>query len=248
MVWRSASGPGTGEVRGRHRPEDAAFDPEQVISTPAFGPVSSEALEVTEDRLGDFAAGFVQGDDANRRIVVAVWDRPPGRPMGLSSAKPRKTRRATLKWRPGSDLWGAQRFRVLIDGSPAGETDRSFLTLNAPLDDGPHTWQVTAIDRRGQETPMPPRTLRVDGSAPILRPTISGKRKAGQPIKVRARALDEGYGLDYVEIDWGDKSPRYRGTATVTHRYRRGTFKLAVKAVDRSRNVTRKVYTLKIKK
>jgi hypothetical protein len=248
MAWRATTGPETGEVRARHRPEAAAFEPEQVVSTPDFGPAATDGLEATEDRLGDFAVGFLQGTPASRRVVVAVWDRPPGRPMGLSSAKPRKTRRATLKWRPGSDLWGAQRFRVLVDGAPAGETDRSFITLAAPLDDGPHTWQVTGIDRRGQETPMPERTLRVDGSAPLLSVKISGKRKAGQPIKVRARAEDEGYGLDYVEVDWGDSSPRYRGVVTQTHRYRRGTFTLAVKAVDKARNVTRKVYTLKIKK
>ena len=248
MAWRSTNGAGETEVRARYRPEAKAFDPEQVISTPAFGPAALEGLEVTEDRLGDFVVGFMQGPAESRRIVVAIFDRPPGRPMGLSSAKPRKGRRATLKWRPGADLWGAQRFRVTIDGSPAGETDRSFITLKNPLDDGAHTWQVTAIDRRGQETPMPERTLRVDGSAPTLRVTVAGKRQAGQPIKVSTRAFDEGYGLDYVEVDWGDKSPRYRGTRTQTHRYRRGTYKLAVKAVDRSRNVTRKVYTLRIKK
>lgn len=248
MLWRSAQGPGTAEVRGRYRPEDAAFDPEQVLSTPAFGPVGEE-LEVTEDRLGDFAAGFLQGAPGSRRVVVAVWDRPPGRPMGLSSSKPRRTRRATLKWRPAADLWGAQRFRVIVDGVVAGETEHSFLKLKDPLTDGPHTWSVVAIDRRGQENPMGTRRLRVDGTRPKLRVRLTGKRKAGMAIKVSARASDGfgGYGLSYVEVDWGDRSPRFRGVRG-QHRYRRGTYKLAVKAVDKARNVTRRVYTLRIKK
>jgi hypothetical protein len=249
MVWRSSAGPATGEVRARFRPDAKAFDPEQVISTPDFGPVPPDALEITEDRLDDFAVGFLQGAPGSYRVVVASWDRPPGTPMGLSSAKPRKTRRATLKWRPGSDLWGAQRFRVIIDGVPAGETDRSFLQLKDPLIDGAHTWGVVAIDRRGQETPMRTRTLRVDGLPPLLKVTIDGKRKAGMAIKVSATASDGsgGYGLSYVEIDWGDASPRFRGLRS-QHRYRRGKFSLAVKAVDKARNVTRRVYTLRIKK
>jgi hypothetical protein len=250
MAWRSTTGPGTGEVRARYRPEAKAFDAEQVISTPEFGPAAPDGLEATEDRLGDFALGYLQGTPGSYRVVTSVFDRPPGTPFGLSSAKPRKTRRATLKWRPGSDLWGAQTFKVFIDGVLAETTDRSFVTLKNPLIDGAHTWQVFAADRRGQETAMKKRTLRVDGTPPDLTVKLSGKRKAGMPIKLRATADDGsgGYGLSYVEVDWGDGSLRYRGTATQLHRYRRGKFALAVKAVDKARNVTRRVYTMRIKK
>jgi hypothetical protein len=249
MAWRATTGPGTGEVRARYRPEAKAFDPEQVVSTPDFGPAAPDGLEATEDRLGDFVLGYLQGVPGSYRVVTSVFDRPPGTPFGLSSAKPRKTRRATLKWRPGSDLWGAQTFKLLIDGVPAQTTDRSFVTLKTPLIDGAHTWQVIAVDRRGQESPMKVRTLRVDGTAPYMKVTIAGKRKAGMPIKLAIEADDGsgGYGVSYVEVDWGDGSPRFRGLAA-QHRYRRGKFSLAVKSVDKARNVTRRVYSLRIKK
>lgn len=248
VAWRSAAGPDTGEVRARYRRASQAFDPEQVLSTPDFGPAVAGGLEIAVDRLGDFAIGFLQGPAGSRRVVVASWDRPPGRPLGLSSSKPRGARRVLLKWRPGTDLWGPQRFKVLIDGVLAQETNKPSVRLTTPLSDGPHTWQAIAVDRRGQESPMVPRTVRVDGSRPRLRVKVRGRRTAGNLIGVTARATDPrpGYGIRYVRIDWGDGSPPVLAREGL-HRYRRGVFEVTVTAVDRARNVTRRVHRLRIR-
>jgi hypothetical protein len=247
IAWRATAGPNSGEVRARYRPEKAAFEPEQVVSIPDFGPAATDGLELARDRLGDFAVGFLQGLPSSRRIVVAVYDRPPGAPQGMTSTRPRKTIRPHLQWRPGAELWGAQTFKVLVDGQLEETTGRSTSTITNPLDDGAHTWQVIAVDRRGQETAGKPRTLRIDSTPPDVAVKIGGKRKAGKEIKLRATVQESGYGLRYTQIDWGDGSPRILGSNGV-HRYRRGKYELAVKAVDKAGNVTRNVYSLRIKK
>ena len=247
MAWRSTTGAGA-EVRARYRPEAKAFDPEQVLSVPGFGPAAPDRLEVAEDRLGDFALGFLQGDPAARRVVVAVYDRPPGKPFGLSSEKPRKLRGGVLKWRAGTDLWGPTKFVVYIDGTPMGETDRTEFPLPSVLPDGAHKWQVVAVDRRGQEVAMTPRTLRVDGLPPTLRVKIVGRRKAGNPIKVTVRAGDgRGYGVKRVRIYWGDQPGVFFEGRTAVHRYRKGRFTLVVRAGDKAGNVTRRSFTLRIR-
>ena len=247
MAWRSVAG-GPAEVRARYRPEAKAFDPEQVLSVPDFGPVTPEGLEIAEDRLGDFALGFVQGDPAARRLVVAVWDRPPGRPFGLSSDKPRRLRGAVLKWRAGTDLWGAQKFVVSVDGIPLGETDKTEFPLPAALPDGAHKWQVTAVDRRGQQSPMRPRTVRLDGTPPTLRVKITGRRRAGNPIRVAVRASDgDGYGVKRVRIYWGDRAGVFFEGRNAFHRYRKGRFTLVVRAGDQAGNVTRESFPLRIR-
>ena len=243
MAWRS-----NGDVRARFRPTAKAFDPEQVLSLPDLGPAAPDGLEVAEDRLSDFAIGFLQGDPAARRVVVAVWDRPPGRPFGLSSEKPRKLRGSVIKWRAGAELWGPQRFLIMIDGRQVGETDRTEFPLPLTLADGAHTWQVIAVDRRGQQSPMTPRTLRVDRRAPGLRVTVSGRRRAGSPIRVTVRARDRGgYGLKRVRIYWGDRPGVFFEGTIAYHRYARGNHELVVRAVDRAGNVSRKTFRLRIR-
>ena len=247
MAWRSTTGAGT-EVRARYRPDAKAFDPEQVLSVPDFGPAAPDRLEVTEDRLGDFAVGFLQGDPTARRVVVAVWDRPPGKPLGLSSEKPRRLKGSVLKWRAGTDLWGPTNFVVSIDGTPIGETDKTEFPLPLALPDGAHKWQVAAVDRRGQQTLMTPRTLRVDGTPPVLRVKITGRRRAGNPIKVAVRASDpDGYGVKRVRIYWGDQAGVFFEGRSAMHRYRKGRFTLVVRAVDKAGNVTRDSTSLRIR-
>ena len=81
-----------------------------------------------------------------------------------------------------------------------------------------------------------------------LRVTVSGKRRRGSPLKVTVRAFDgKGSGLQYVEIDFGDRSRRVRATRA-SHRYRAGKFTLTVKAVDKTGNVARRTVKLRIKK
>jgi len=129
-----------------------------------------------------------------------------------------------------------------------GETTSDTLTPRVPLATGKHTWMVEAVDVRGQTSRSRVRTLRIDAVAPTLTVKVTGKRVAGQNLKVTVRAKDAGgAGLGHVTVDYGDKSAK-SDKATTRHKYKRGTFKLKVAAVDKAGNVTRKEVRLRIKK
>jgi hypothetical protein len=191
---------------------------------------------------------MVQGNPGARALAVAVFDRPPGAPfIETSQAYKRKTR-PELRWRPGLELWGAQTYRVYMDGVMIGQTTNDTLVPATPLTAGKHTWQVESVDRSGQTARSRVRTLKIDSIPPTLKVTLSGKRVAGKPLKIAVKATDTGgAAMDHITVDYGDHSPTTR-TATTRHRYKRGKFTLKVAAVDKAGNVTRKEVKLRIKK
>ena len=183
-----------------------------------------------------------------RALSVAVFDRPPGAPFIESSQTYKRKTRPELRWRPGLELWGAQTYRVYMDGVQIGQTQNDTLVPATPLTTGKHSWQVEAVDRAGQTTRSRVRTLRIDATVPTLKVSVSGKRVAGAGLKVRVTVSDRGgAGLDHITVDYGDKSATSRSRSTV-HRYRRGTYRLRVAAVDKAGNVTRKEVRLRIKR
>ena len=191
---------------------------------------------------------MVQGIAGARALAVAVFDRPPGAPFIESSQTYKRKTRPELRWRPGLELWGAQTYRVYMDGVQIGQTQNDTLVPATPLTTGKHSWQVEAVDRAGQTTRSRVRTLRIDATAPTLQVAVSGKRVAGAGLKIRVTVSDRGgAGLDHITVDYGDKSATSRSRSTV-HRYKRGTFRLKVAAVDKAGNVTRKEVRLRIKK
>jgi hypothetical protein len=135
-----------------------------------------------------------------------------------------------------------------MDGVVIGQTKNDRLVPAVPLKPGQHTWQVEAVDRLGQTSRSRARTLRVDSLAPSLKVKVSGRRAAGQALKIAVSAKDRGgAGLDHITVDYGDRSRKSRFART-SHRYRRGTFRLKVVAVDKAGNVARKEVKLRIKR
>jgi hypothetical protein len=135
-----------------------------------------------------------------------------------------------------------------MDGVQIGQTTGTTLVPATPLTTGKHTWQVESVDRAGQAVRSRVRTLKIDATPPTLRVKVSGKRKAGQLLKITVTARDAGgSGLDHVTVDYGDRSGTTH-TRTTRHRYKRGKFTLKVAAVDKAGNVTRKQTKLTIKK
>lgn len=248
VVWRTGY-PDATFVRARYKDETStAVGPEFTISNPALGPVADPGVMLGGDRLGDFAAAMVQGTPGAYTLTGAVYDRAPGTPFIEETTTYKRKTRPELRWRPGLDLWGAQRFRVLVDNVVIGETSVDVFTPRTPLTTGKHTWQIEAIDARGQTSRSRVRTLRIDAVAPTLSVKVSGKRQANQNLKITVRAKDAGgAGLDHITVDYGDKSAK-SSKATTRHRYKRGTFRLKVAAVDKAGNVTRKEVRLRIKK
>ena len=109
-------------------------------------------------------------------------------------------------------------------------------------------WQVEAVDQRRPDLAQPRAHAEDRLHAPTLRVSVSGKRVAGQALKIAVTATDTGgSGMDHITVDYGDRS-KTSSAATTRHRYRRGTFTLKVAAVDKAGNVTRKQVRLRIKK
>jgi len=251
LAWRHTDPSGVASLRGRLKPDEARFEGEVQLSG-GLGTIEPGQFAIASDRLAGFAVAMIQGATlAGRYVTVAVPDRPPGRPGGQTTGTWQRRARPRFKWAPGIDLWGQQRFRVIVGGQVVGETTATSLTPNVTLTTGrPLPWRVIAIDRRGQQVASKERFVRLDKVAPRVVARVRGRRKARQPLKVTVTGLDgRGSGVSYVEVQYGDRTgtvkqpKRFSGT----HRYRRrGTFRLRVRVVDNAGNVARKAVRLRI--
>jgi hypothetical protein len=137
---------------------------------------------------------------------------------------------------------------VLIDGVESGRTTETRFAPAEALADGMHTWQVIALDARGQERAGTLRRIGVDATGPRVAVRVSGPRRAGRVLRVRVRALDgRGSGVRKVVIRWGDGS-RSRAARSGVHRYRAGQFRLRATATDRVGNRGSAVVRLRIRR
>ena len=238
VAWRTAAG----EVRSRRKNGEEGFEPEFIASNPVYGPVEAVQVGIGSDRSGNTAVAMLQGGAGGRRLTVSVYDRLPGRPVVLSSIRYR-ARKPLIKWAVGSENWGVQTFTVVVDGKAIGQTTKNRLTSPRALRKGTHRYYVRATDRRGQVSTSRTRTFRVDSGLPSLRLTV---RRSGRLVRVSAVARDRGpAGMDYVSVDWGDRSRKQRGSRR-SHRYKKGRYTLTVRAVDKAGNVTAKKKVLRI--
>lgn len=258
LAWvESPAGTGPGV---RLRPfDDFVPQGEAVLTRPELGPVDpTRGFDVVTDRAGSGIVAWVQTNPVlpgARTIVAGYLDRPPRAFAGYTATKYRDLARPKLAWAEAIDLWGPITYRVFLDGTQITElVDRRSYTPVDPIPDGLHTWQVQAIDRRGQITSTRTRNLRVDTTPPELTVRVSGERKAGRGLKVTVEAADvqnpRASGLKRVRIQWGD------GTTTTTksfkgtyvHRYRRGKYTLRVSATDKAGGATVVTRSLRIAK
>ena len=237
LAWRVADPSGNAGVQGRLQPEPTRpFDPEVQLSRPDLGAVPAGQLAMAGDKLAGFAVAMAQGPPANRAITVALHDNPPSRPGPIERRAWQSSRRAKLQWRPGRVLWGPQRFRVLIGGRVAGETTGSSLRPARRLSASrPITYQVIAIDARGQETPSPKRKVRFDNVAPRFKVRVRGPRRAGSALRVVVKPRDgKGSGVSSVRVRYGDSKRvvKQRKRFSGRHVYRRGRYTLKVTVTD----------------
>ena len=134
-----------------------------------------------------------------------MQDKPPGRPGPIARNAWQSGAAAKLRWRPGRDLWGQQRYRVIVGGKVAGETTGLSLVPKVTLSGKrPLKYQVIAIDVRGQQTASPVRSVRFDNFPPKFRVRIGGKRRAGRALHVVVKPRDRGSGVREVRVRYGD--------------------------------------------
>lgn len=246
VAWRREPGGGApATIQARYKVDGKPYEAETTLSNPSFGPVAGPPAMAT-DKNGDFAVAFVQGVPGSQRLVTAVYDKSPAPAAPQSTSRYQRRNQPRLVWRPSSELWGAQIFKVFVDGVEVGTTDKTEFFVPAALPDGPHRWRVAAIDRRGQVVTNQDRLLRVDSVAPRARIVVTGVRRRGRALRMRVSADDgRGSGLGAVTVRFGDGS---RATQRLSsHRYRRsGRFRLVARVADRAGNVAETTVRLRI--
>ncbi|MEY2512652.1 MAG: hypothetical protein QOJ89_10 [bacterium] len=223
------------------------------LSQPELGPVDpAGGFDIATDRGAGAVAGWVQGDAGDRKLVAGFFDRPPGRFLGYTGTGCCRGPLPTLSWQTPFEIWGPLRYEVLVDGQLVGQSSTTALTLAQPLDGGTHSWQVRAIDIRGQTSRTKTRTLRIDARQPLL---SVGYKRHKRVVTLGVRGRDDtrngpyASGLERVVVSWGDRTPVASapfGLRTV-HRYRHGgTYQLRIVARDRAGNETVDARTLRI--
>jgi hypothetical protein len=237
VAWRVVSPGGGVSLRGRMQPEPTKpFDPEVELSRPDLGAVPAGQYAVTADRLAGFVVAMAQGPPTSRAITVALQDRLPGRPGAIAHSAWQSSRRPKLEWRAGRDLWGPQRFRVVVGGKVVGETTGTSIVPSQRLSAGrPISYQVIAIDARGQENASRTRKVRFDNVAPKFKVRILGKRRAGRALRIVVNPRDgKGSGVSEVRVRYGDSKHvvKQRKRFGGRHAYRKGTFTLRVTVYD----------------
>jgi hypothetical protein len=241
MAWLQSSG---GDVAVQARAFDNAKPgPVVTISKPELGTVDAAAgFDAASNRAGDVVVAYVQGTGADRKLVVASYDRAPGAFVGNTSTGWRNAAQPKLSWGASFELWGSPLYTVFVDGKPAGQTRETGLTLPAAVADGVHRWYVVASDRRNQQTRSKTREFRVDATAPVAEVRLDGTLRERQTITFFTGATDPASpvasGLKSTVLDFGDGSPAVAVTGAIKHRFRRGTFTVKVTVTDRAGNVT----------
>src|ERR1700761_3790383 len=251
VVWQQNPGTtGPAEVRLRYAPTGGDLGPEQVISTPALGATNADqGLEAAGDVAGDAAAAWVQGSGADTRIVAAQLFQPPGGFNPSTSFAYAITAQPALSWGAASELWGAPEYVVKVDGVAVGQTTATSFIPPAPLANGRHTYQVTAVNAAGLATAARAAAVFVDTVKPTVSLTLSGTRAVGYTIHLRVRYSDPpppglpksaASGVKTADVTWGDGSAKSRiRRTTATHVYKRKhTDTVTVTVTDRAGNRT----------
>ena len=239
IAWFAGNNGTDVTVRGRRFAEVQylKLEPEVTLSNPAFGAVDADAgLVGGSTRVSDHVVAFVQGANGERRLVAAVYDEPPARPLGQNTTNLRKL--ARFKWASARDLWPPIVYRVFVDGEQVAETGDTELPVTPGLvSDGRHRWYVLAVDRRGQATAGPPRIVRIDNTPPLLRASI-GRRGRNVGVRVR-RFADRGRsasGRSRIVVDFGN-GKRARIGSAIRYTYPRGgTYRVRVLGYDKAGN------------
>jgi hypothetical protein len=127
-------------LRGRWLPDRGRAGGPALLARGAAGPLSASA-----NRIGDTAVAVVAGG----AVGVAMYDLPPSAPT-LRDLPDVVRRRVLVRWVPGQEFGGRQRYRVLVDGRLAGATTGTSLRVR--LRRGRHRITVVGVDRRGQRS------------------------------------------------------------------------------------------------
>jgi len=247
VAWEDSGG--GGEVRARYAAVVGVFGPETVVSNPALGAVDpAGGLTTAMDADGDFAVAFVQGTGVGRRLVAAVDAQAPTAPHLHRSPVFSRTGHPTFLWGQSSENWGPIVYQVNVNGRAVARTPGLSVTTLVRLAQGVDSFQVLAINARGDAAPSATGRLIVIRTPPRLGVSVGGARRAGALVRLVLHVVDHVPGAiqSPAAIRWGD------GTVTVakrvaTHRYKApGHYQVQVAVRDVAGNRAVKTFTLAI--
>jgi hypothetical protein len=261
VAWQQTpGGAGAPEIRVRFTPAKSSMGPETVVSLSANGPTdAADGLDASGDVNGDAAIAWVQGVAGARQIVTAQLYQPPG---GLHALKPSfyaRTPHPLLSWSAVSDPWRLV-YQVYVDGVQIAQTGATSLRIPALTPDGPHRWQVVAVNPAGLSNQSKVATVFIDRVAPLVKTSVLGARQVlkrlhvfvsfGDPPPPLSPAADAS-GVAKVTVNWGDHSKLVAlrpGSHRSFHTYvKPGRYTVTVTVTDKAGNRTRTVTTVKVK-
>lgn len=259
LAWQHDPGPlGLPEIRARYAIDGETLGPELIVSTPLAGAADAvDGIAAGGDGRGDAVVAWMQGPSAARRISVAQFYWPPGGITPITQFAYLRSARPRVSWNAAAAFWGPIRYVVSIDGAPVAQTSGTSYTPPAPLADGSHTWQVSAIDPVNGSSTMRRASFWTDTVAPVVTLSLTRTFQVGTHIHGHAVYTDApppeppaaSSGITSVRINWGD------GTTQPLlhdqyHAYRRaGRYRVTVRVTDRTGNVgiASRVITIKAK-
>jgi hypothetical protein len=207
---------------------------------------------------GDAAVAWVQGSGASTSIVAAQLFQAPGGFVASNRFRYVVTASPVLFWSPAAELWGAPTYIVRIDGTQVGQTTGHQMVPPAPLVNGLHSYQLSAVNLAGGTTNAATATVFVDTVAPRATWKLRGTSIVNTREQLRVHYVDPppaglpvsaASGVATVYVNWGDRSPRARiRRTTSTHVYTRiRTYRITLTLTDRAGNRTVIVGKLKVK-
>jgi hypothetical protein len=156
-----------------------------------------------------------------------------------------------------SELWGPVHYVVTLDGAQIADTTATGMRTPAPIADGRHTWQATAVNQVGLTTAARAATVFVDTHPPLVSFVVTGRRRVGSAVHIAVSATDssppltpaQASGLTTVQVKWGDGAKYFIKTGKFHVYKRRRTYIVTVIAKDRAghRTVLTRQVTIKPK-
>jgi hypothetical protein len=257
IAWQQDPGiAGPAEIRVRYAPDGSDLNPEQVVSSPTLGAADADrGLLASGDVSGDAVIAWVQGTGAGTQIVAAQLYDPPGGFVPSYGFRYSTFSDPLLTWTGAPELWGSPQYVVTLDGVQIGATTATQLTPPAPVANGRHTWQVTAVNQAGLSTAAPAATVFVDTVRPRVSLKVTGKLIVHSVLHLAVTDTDappplphaDASGVSSVVAGFGDGS-RYTITHGKYHAYKRpGRYTVTVTVADRAGNRTTVTRKLQIK-
>ncbi len=262
VAWQQDPGSaGMPEIRARYAPANGTLGPEMILSSASQGPVDAAGgLAADGDVNGDAAVAWLQGSGPTTEVVVAQMYQPPA---GFAAKKPApyaRTLQPVLAWSAAGDAWGPVRYLVSVDGTQVAQTEATSVRVPAPLANGPHTWQVTAVNPAGRQSQMRAVRVFVDTVPPLAAFTLYGHHVEGSRLHVFATYADlppvnqpaaDASGVATVTIAWGDGTmvKLLLGAHRSYHAYTRpGRYRITMVVTDKAGNVARAFLEVRIAK